>query len=135
MNGAAESRRSAGTAGVTVVVVDDNRDGAEALSMLLELLGHEVVAVAHDGPSALELVIARKPRVVLLDLGLPGLGGLEVARLIRERSELAGVRLIALTGRSTEFDRAAVREAGFDDMIVKPAEHDALSRALDTQNA
>ncbi len=112
-----------------VLVVDDNRDAAESLGMLLDLLGAEV-RVVFDGPSALELLPNYKPAVVLLDLGMPGMDGLEVARRIRQQPEFADVKLIALTGWGQPEDRSRSQSAGFDYHLIKPADVRALENLL-----
>ncbi|MHC5539611.1 response regulator, partial [Singulisphaera rosea] len=111
------------------LVVDDNRDSAETLARLQRLRGHQV-KVAHDGPEALRLLANFRPQLILLDLGLPGMSGYEVARRIRESTELRGVTLVALTGWGQEEDRRRTREAGFDHHLVKPADPDELERIV-----
>lgn len=113
-----------------VLVVDDNRDAAESLSIILELHGHRV-QTAHDGPDALKLLGTFRPQLILLDLGLPGMSGYEIARRIRESSELKGVTLAALTGWGQDEDRRRTREAGFDHHLVKPASASELEAILD----
>jgi signal transduction histidine kinase len=112
-----------------VLVVEDNPHAAETLQELLQLWGHEV-RVAHDGPAALAEAARRPPEVVLLDLGLPGMSGFEVARELRRQPLLAGVRLIACTGYGQEEDRQRTREARFDEHLVKPVAPDLLRRVL-----
>ena len=112
-----------------ILVVDDNRDSAVTLARLLRLQGHGVQA-AHDGPEALRLLAHYRPRLILLDLGLPGMSGYDVARRIRESTELRGVTLVALTGWGQEEDRRRTREAGFDHHMVKPADPDELDRIV-----
>ena len=114
-----------------VLVVDDNFDAAETLTMLLEFLGH-TVQIAHDGPSALQQALAWQPDVILLDIGLPGLNGYEVARRIRAEASLAGIVLVALTGYGQESDRQCAREAGFDHHLAKPADFDLVENILKT---
>lgn len=104
-----------------VLVVDDNRDAAESLGRLLKLLGADV-CVVNDGPSALELLRTYRPTVVLLDIGMPGMDGYEVARRIRQRSEGRDLMLIALTGWGQEEDRQRTSQAGFDHHLIKPAD-------------
>jgi CheY-like chemotaxis protein len=104
-----------------VLVVDDNRDGAMSLGMLLKLLGAEV-QVVHDGPSALATLASYRPTVVLLDIGMPGMDGYEVARRIRAQPIGQGVLLIALTGWGQEEDRQRTSQAGFDYHLLKPAD-------------
>ena len=112
-----------------VLVVDDNEDAADRLGMLLQFLGAEV-AVVHDGHGALEKMRSFKPEVVLLDLGMPGMNGLEVARVMREDPELRGITLVALTGWGQREDRRRTHEAGFDYHLVKPADLSALQTIL-----
>jgi len=100
-----------------VLVVDDNVDAAESLRDFFALLGHEV-DVAHDGPGGLRLAEQRPPDLALLDLGLPGMDGLELAR--RVRVVASDAYLVAATGYGQESDRRASREAGFDRHLVKP---------------
>ena len=113
-----------------VLVVDDNRDTTETLAVLLRLLGHEV-AVAHTGPAALEAAAAFEPAVVLLDIGLPGLTGYEVATKLRQNSRLAGAVLVAVTGYGTEEDRRLAREAGFDHHLTKPVDPGVIYSLLE----
>ena len=112
-----------------VLVVDDNLDAAETLGMLLEFSGYEVRTV-HDGLSAVDMALAWHPDAVLLDIGLPGLSGYEVARRIRLQPALEGMVLVALTGYSQETDREFSREAGFDHHLAKPAKFDVLENIL-----
>ncbi len=112
-----------------ILVVDDNRDAAESLALLLRLGGHEV-RTAHDGPAALDAARGFRPGLVLLDLGLPGMDGLEVARRLREDYPRQEMVLVALTGYGTENDRRQTHEAGFDDHFVKPVEPESLLRLL-----
>jgi PAS domain S-box-containing protein len=112
-----------------ILVVDDNRDAAESLGMLLNLLGAEV-QVEHDGPAALAAFGASEPAVVLLDIGMPGMDGYQVARTLRARFPGHRAALVALTGWGQEDDRRRAREAGFDHHLVKPAEIEALQKLL-----
>lgn len=112
-----------------ILVVDDNRDAADSLGALLELLGADV-RVVHDGESALDAFDAFHPRVTLLDLGMPGMDGYEVARRIRARPDAGGVALIALTGWGQERDRRRTAEAGFDGHLTKPVDIDTVAAAL-----
>jgi CheY-like chemotaxis protein len=112
-----------------ILVVDDNRDAADSLGALLELLGAEV-RIVHDGESALDAFDAFHPRVTLLDLGMPGMDGYEVARRIRARSDAGGTALIALTGWGQERDRRRTAEAGFDGHLTKPVDIDTVAAAL-----
>jgi PAS domain S-box-containing protein len=124
--------RSAGEAHgrpVRVLVVDDNADVAEGLMMLLELLGHRV-RVAHDGLAALEAVRTSAPDLMLVDIGLPGMDGYEVARSVRQDSRLKGVVLVALTGYGRDEDKRKAIEAGFDDHLVKPLTVETFQKLL-----
>jgi len=112
-----------------VLVVDDNEDAADSLGMLLEFLGAEV-KVVHDGKSALEAMKTFRPAVVLLDLGMPGMNGLEVARRMREDPEFRKTTLVAVTGWGQREDRRRTHEAGFDYHLVKPADVGALQSIL-----
>jgi CheY-like chemotaxis protein len=112
-----------------VLIVDDNRDSAETLGLMVELWGHQV-RTAHDGPAALEMALADSPEIVLLDIGLPGMNGYEVARRMRGLDGLAGVKLVALTGYGGEADRQRSREAGFDRHLVKPVDPGTLEELL-----
>jgi two-component system CheB/CheR fusion protein len=117
-----------------VLVVDDNRDGADSLAMLLRLGGHDV-CVANDGPGAVTAAASFAPEVVLLDIGMPGMNGYEVARRIRLLPGSGRVLLVAVTGYGQEEDRRRSRAAGFDHHLVKPVEFDALARLLGSEAA
>jgi signal transduction histidine kinase/CheY-like chemotaxis protein len=108
-----------------VMLVEDNRDTAESLAMLLELLGHQVRVVT-DGRAALDVAQANVPDVMLIDIGLPDIDGYEVARRMRQHPGLKSVVLIALTGYGRDEDRQRAFAAGFDYHIVKPVNPDAL---------
>jgi signal transduction histidine kinase/CheY-like chemotaxis protein len=112
-----------------VLVVDDNKDAAETLALLLRLRGHDVI-VAADGPAALALAVDYLPDVVLLDLGLPGMGGHEVGRRLRRQPGLDKARVVALTGSGSEEDRGLSFQAGFDAHVVKPVDPADLDRLL-----
>jgi CheY-like chemotaxis protein len=88
--------------------------------------------VAHDGPIALELVAEFRPEVVLLDIGMPGMDGYEVARRIKSRSDQGTIQIIALTGWGQEGDRLKSREAGFDHHLVKPVDPEVLRELIDS---
>jgi PAS domain S-box-containing protein len=125
---AAEREPAPHAAAQRVLVVDDNADAAGTLEMLLRSLGHET-RVVHDGAEALRLARDFKPDVVLLDLGMPGLDGYEVARRLRAMKG-AALRIIAVTGWGQEADRQRSREAGFDLHLVKPVEATELVKVL-----
>ncbi|MGH8259049.1 MAG: hybrid sensor histidine kinase/response regulator, partial [Steroidobacteraceae bacterium] len=114
---------------VRVLVVDDNVDAADSIAMLLSLEGHEVRSV-HAAHEALEAAEAFHPHVVLLDIGLPGMDGYEVARRLRSQQRIENMRLVAITGYGQQSDRERAREAGFDQHLVKPVEPDALHEVL-----
>jgi signal transduction histidine kinase/CheY-like chemotaxis protein len=114
-----------------VLVADDNRDAGESLAMLLRLDGHEV-QLAFDGPEALDLFDRMKPEIAILDIGMPGLTGYEVAQRIRARKSARDVVLIAVTGWGQEADKARAAESGFDHHFTKPLEPDALTALLDS---
>jgi CheY-like chemotaxis protein len=113
-----------------VLVVDDNVDAAVSLARVLERHEGQEVRVAHDGPSALEAAEAFRPEVVLLDIGLPGMDGHEVARRLRGRPEFERALIVALTGWGQESDRRRSGEAGFDHHLVKPVDPDELRGLL-----
>ena len=114
---------------LSVLVVDDNKDAAESLAMLLRTAGAEI-HIAHDGPTALAAFERSEPHVVLLDIGMPDMDGCEVARRLREIARPERVALVALTGWGQDEDRRRVREAGFDHHLVKPVELAALQALL-----
>ncbi len=113
---------------VDVLVVDDNHDAADSLSLLLRLMGH-VVRTCNDGTSALAAVAERRPQLVLLDLGMPGMDGCEVARRLRAQPG-APLAIVALSGWGQQTDRDRTAEAGFDRHLVKPVSADVLSDLL-----
>ena len=112
-----------------VLVVDDNRDGAESLAMMLELLGNEV-AMAHDGLEAVERADRFRPEVILMDVGMPRMNGLEATQRIRENGWGRDVTIIALTGWGQDADRERSRSAGCDGHLVKPVELGDLEKLL-----
>ncbi len=112
-----------------VLVVDDNEDAANSLAVLLTMQGHETEAV-YSGRDALKRVESFKPDVAILDIGLPEMTGYELARRLRARPELNGIRLLALTGYGQTDDRQRTKAAGFDDHLVKPVDLPALERTL-----
>ena len=113
-----------------ILVVDDNVDAADSLAMLLRVIGHDV-RTAHDGQAALEAARASRPEVVLLDIGLPYMSGLDVARHLRSDLGAHDVVLIALTGYGQDEDRRRSEEAGFNGHLVKPVDfRDALQALI-----
>ena len=116
--------------GRSILIVEDNPDARDALRVLLELEGHDVEA-AGEGQEALELARAKDPDIALVDIGLPGIDGYEIARRVRARDARRPI-LIALTGYGQPEDRQRATEAGFDDMLVKPVDPGALADMLAT---
>jgi CheY-like chemotaxis protein/two-component sensor histidine kinase len=112
-----------------VMVVDDNVDAAETLALLLEALGHRV-SVEHDPERALERARTEAPPVCLLDIGLPGMDGYELARRLRAQPATAHALLVAITGYGQDSDRRRAAEAGFDRHLVKPIDLDTLQDVL-----
>jgi CheY-like chemotaxis protein len=112
-----------------IVVVDDNEDGVTMLAALLRFEGHEVTT-SMSGSEAVEIVTSTKPDVVLLDIGLPGMDGYEVARRIRATIGEDVPRLVAVTGYGRDEDREQTRTAGFTAHLVKPINFEALRRML-----
>lgn len=112
-----------------ILVVDDNRDAGDSLAMILQFLGADV-RIARDGPEALKTYDAYDPSVVLLDIGMPGMDGYEVARTIRAKYPQRHAAIVALTGWGQENDRRTARDAGFDHHLVKPAELATLQALL-----
>jgi len=121
--------RPAASATKRILVVDDNQDAAGSLTMLLRLLGHDV-REAYDGQSALSLLGDFVPDLVLLDIGLPGMNGYEVARHVRCLPGLDRVRLVAVSGYGSESDRRAAIAAGFDAHFIKPIEFSSIQSLL-----
>ncbi len=115
-----------------ILVVDDNVDAAMSLSRLLARLHRQEVQVAHDGPSALAQVETFHPEVILLDIGMPGMNGYEVARRLREQPSGSDLLLVALTGWGQHTDRLRSQEAGFDHHLVKPVDPDELISLIDS---
>jgi CheY-like chemotaxis protein len=114
-----------------ILVVDDNADAADSLALLLQVRGDDV-RIAYDGPEALEAERAFHTAVVLLDIGMPGMSGYEVARRMREVRG-AGVLIVAITGWGQDEDRARAREAGFDHHFTKPVDFEMLLDLIDRE--
>lgn len=117
------------TAPLRILVVDDNVDAAKMTAILLSASGHELRMV-HSGPAALDVSREFHPQVVLLDIGLPGMDGYEVARRFRKNPQFQGVTLVALTGYGQESDRQQAIRAGFDHHLTKPVEFAELKKLL-----
>jgi CheY-like chemotaxis protein len=112
-----------------VLVVEDSRDTAASLRLLLEVLGYQV-RVAYTGPAGVAEAEAWRPQAVVCDIGLPEMDGYEVARRLRRAPGLKGVLLVALTGYGRDEDRRSALEAGFDHHLTKPADPEELRRLL-----
>jgi PAS domain S-box-containing protein len=112
-------------AGRRMLIVDDNEDAATSMAMLQRRRGHET-RTASTGPDAVAVAAEFAPEVVLLDIGLPGMDGFEVARRLRAMPALAGAFLVAMSGYGSDDDRATAREAGFDEYLIKPMDLDLL---------
>jgi len=110
-------------------VVEDNHDGRESLRDLLEMWGHEVT-LAEDGPEGVDKALAIRPDVALVDIGLPGLDGNEVARRIRSALGSDEISLIAMTGYGQPEDHRRALQAGFDRYLVKPVDPRFLAQLL-----
>lgn len=131
---AGETETSQEPPSLRILVVDDNRDSAESLGTLLDVMGNQV-RTANDGPASLEEARSFRPHVILLDIGMPGMSGYEVAQRIREHPELRKATLVAVTGWGQDEDRRRSREAGFDHHLTKPVELAALERLLASRSA
>jgi CheY-like chemotaxis protein len=118
-----------GRANARVLIVDDNRDGAQGLALMLDIEGHEVRTAA-DGLEALKIAEEFQPHVVLLDIGMPGMDGYETARRLRARPWAQSALLCALTGWGQEDDKRRARIAGFDRHLVKPIDPEEISRIV-----
>jgi signal transduction histidine kinase/ActR/RegA family two-component response regulator len=114
-----------------ILIVDDNRDALESLGRLLQLAGHEVYQ-ASDGPQALALAAEKRPDLIMLDIGMPGMDGYEVTRRIRAEPWGQAMVLVAVTGWGQDSDRRRSREAGFDSHWVKPLDAQKLGALLGT---
>lgn len=112
-----------------IVIVEDNFDSRTMLEALLRLDGYQV-AVAEEGHQGLELILHQRPDIALVDIGLPGLDGYQIARRVREEIRGTDMRLIALTGYGQAEDRKAVKDAGFDAHLVKPLKPEELAQIL-----
>jgi len=118
------------TSALAIVVIEDNDDAADTLAMWLETMGHSV-KIARTGPEGLDLVRESRPQLVLCDVGLPGMDGVEVCRRVKALAA-PGPVMVALTGWGMEADRMRTREAGFDHHLVKPVAPDKLREILHT---
>jgi PAS domain S-box-containing protein len=126
---AQQSAAGSGAGGLRVLLVDDNVDAMEMMGFLLNAMGHQIVAT-HDAAQIVPLALRHHPQVIVLDIGLPGADGYQLARMLKRHPELSGIRLVAHTGYGSPEDRKKAHEAGFDAHLVKPAEIDDLEKAL-----
>ncbi len=131
---AAQSGASAAAPRSRVLLVEDNPDARETMSMLLEMLGY-LVDTAADGPLALAAVARQRPDIVVMDLGLPGMDGHAVAAAMRAEPALRGLPLIALSGYGQDSDRQASAAAGFDAHLAKPVDPDVLAAEIEARLA
>jgi CheY-like chemotaxis protein len=115
--------------GLRVLAVDDNHDSADSLALWLELAGHDV-RTAYSGPQALDVAAEFLPAVILLDIGMPGMNGYDVARRLREQPATRTALLVAMTGWGQDEDRQRSQEAGFDQHLVKPVDPESLKDLL-----
>jgi pyrimidine deaminase RibD-like protein/CheY-like chemotaxis protein len=118
-------------ASLRVLVVDDNVDTVTTLALLVKESGHDV-RTAYDGSAVLEAALDYRPNLVLLDIGLPGLNGFEVAKQLRQQPTLKNIVLVAMTGYGQESDRRRSQEAGFDHHLVKPGDFGKVLQILAT---
>ena len=112
-----------------LLVVDDNRDAAESLGLVLRFMGYEV-SIAYNGAEALEMAARERPRAAIIDIGMPGMSGHELARRVRREAWGRRAVLVALTGWGQEADKQAALAAGFDDHLTKPVDPDAVEALL-----
>ena len=113
-----------------ILIVEDNRDTASSLKVLLDGLGYDA-HVVNDGESSVAAALALRPQVILMDIGMPGLSGYEAARMIRAQCPDMRVRIVAVTGLGHQIDRLRSAEAGIDHHIVKPLDLAVLQPILD----
>jgi CheY-like chemotaxis protein len=127
-----EAPTCAGASGkhLHILVVEDNHDSADSLRMLLRLLGYEV-SVAYSGPEGLQAARARRPDVIVCDIGLPGMDGFALAEALRNDPETADARLIAVTGYGQDADKERALQAGFNGHLTKPVDPVQLLGELD----
>ncbi|HEX8113841.1 MAG TPA: response regulator, partial [Kofleriaceae bacterium] len=121
--------RPASNGKLAIVVIEDNDDAADTLAEWLETMGHSV-RVARTGPEGVDLVREHRPRLVLCDIGLPGMDGVEVCRRVKQLPIGPQPVMVALTGWGMEADRKRTREVGFDHHLVKPVAPDKLFAIL-----
>ena len=127
-SGAAQEEETA-SAGLRVLLVDDNVDAMEMMGFLLAEMGHETWTTS-DAAKIEEMALQHRPQVIVLDIGLPGADGYQLARMLKNHPQLKHIRLVAHTGYGSPEDRRKAQEAGFDAHLVKPAELEDLEKAL-----
>ena len=110
-------------------MVDDNRDAADSLAIALKMNGHDV-STAYDGKAAVEAITLRQPHVAIIDIGMPGFDGYQVARALRDMPWRRNLVLIALTGWGQDEDKLNTQRAGFDHHLTKPADPDRIDALL-----
>jgi CheY-like chemotaxis protein len=115
--------------GRKVLLVDDNVDAMEMMAFLLAEMGYEAHTTA-DAGNLVQMALEQQPDVIVLDIGLPGIDGYELARMLKRHPQLSSIRLVAHTGYGSPEDRRKAQEAGFDAHLVKPAELEDLEKAL-----
>lgn len=116
-----------------ILIIEDNQDAADTLKLMLRMSGHEA-SVAYSGPEGLRKALVYQPTIVLCDLGLPGMDGYEIARMLRAESSMANMRIIAITGYGQPEDRKRALDAGFDEHFVKPVDPSRLLEHLGLQD-
>jgi CheY-like chemotaxis protein len=114
-----------------VLIVDDSRDAAESFGRLLQAMGCEATAITNPY-LAVEAAQRINAQLVFLDLGMPGIDGYELARILRSRHGWDGLRIVAVTGNGSDEHRARSRRAGFDAHLLKPASHELIESTLNT---
>jgi CheY-like chemotaxis protein len=129
-----QQRPASAEGSLRILVADDNRDAAETLGILLEVMGHEVKTV-HDGQAAVDAVASFDPELVLLDIGMPGLNGYETCRQIRASAGGTQRTLVAVTGWGQPHDVQSAHDAGFDRHLVKPVDMDKLMELISSRVA
>jgi CheY-like chemotaxis protein len=127
--GAPAGEPAPASGGRKILLVDDNVDAMEMMAFLLAEMGYEAHTTA-DAGNLVQLALELRPDVIVLDIGLPGVDGYELARMLKQHPQLASIRLVAHTGYGAPEDRRKAQEAGFDAHLVKPAELEDLEKAL-----
>jgi CheY-like chemotaxis protein len=126
---AGAERRKSDLTRFRILVVDDHHDAGDSLATLLRLLGHQV-RVAYDGASGMEMARVFRPQVALLDIGMPGMDGIELGTRLRQEPEFEQLLMIALTGFGRDEDRQRSSDAGFNAHLVKPVDVAMLNSLL-----